>query len=187
MTQAPYSIAQFLADVLRVMSTHDDEAALLEQVAPLARRAALDPQWRDDRQYIADPELGFGSTLLHEESDRSLFVVADSWLPGRGVNAHDHGTWAVVVGVDGPERNVFWERLDDGSRAGYAELRAVREQVVAVGDVITLPTGTIHSVCNDTDRTTLSFHVYGRHLNYTGRSQFDPERRIEKPFLIETR
>jgi hypothetical protein len=43
----------------------------------------------------------------------------------------------------------------------------------------------IHSVLNETDRVTVSLHVYGRHLNYTGRSQFDPERKTETPFVLK--
>jgi hypothetical protein len=28
-------------------------------------------------------------------------------------------------------------------------------------------------------------HVYGRHINFTSRSQFDLERRVEKPFIVK--
>ena len=43
----------------------------------------------------------------------------------------------------------------------------------------------IHSVVNETDVVTVSLHTYGKHLNYTGRSQFDPAARVEKPFLVK--
>ncbi|TWC35691.1 putative metal-dependent enzyme (double-stranded beta helix superfamily) [Pseudomonas sp. SJZ079] len=181
-----YGLEAFVSDVRRIMSQPLDEPSVLAQVAPLARRAALASGWRSEVNYLADPQLGFGTTLLHAEADHSLFVVADCWLAGRGVNAHDHGTWAVVVGVDGREKNIHWQRVDDGTQAGYAELRKVREETLAEGDVLTMPTGAIHSVLNETANTTLSFHVYGRHLNHTGRSQFDPEQKVEKPFIIET-
>ena len=36
-------------------------------------------------------------------------------------------TNSIVVGVDGAEKNVFWERIDDRTRPGYAELRKVGE------------------------------------------------------------
>ncbi len=42
----------------------------------------------------------------------------------------------------------------------------------------------IHSVSNETDRATLSLHVYGKHLNYTGRSQFDPAAKTETLFIV---
>ena len=90
----------------------------------------------------------------------------------------------MVAGVDGDERNVFWEREDDGSRAGYAKLRKVREQVFSAGDVLTLLPGAIHSVANDTDRVSVSLHVYGYNLNLTRRSQFDPERDGEEPVTL---
>ena len=149
------------------------------------RQFALSEVWREPRHYQADREQGFGAHLLHEEPDHSLAVFAASWLPGRGAPPHDHGVWAIVVGVEGLERNVFFERTDDRSRPGHAELRRIGEQVLGPGDVLAMPAGTIHSVSNDTERVSLSLHVYGQHINFTRRSQFDPEQRTEKPFIVK--
>jgi hypothetical protein len=44
---------------------------------------------------------------------------------------------------------------------------------------------TIHSVINDSERVTLSLHVYGKHINFTRRSQFDLEEQTEKPFIVK--
>ena len=187
MSLVDYPIERFVADTLSIMAQTKEETVILSRVAPLAVRAARQPDLVTEAMYAADPELGFGSTLLHAEPDNSLFIVVDSWLPHRGVRPHDHGTWAIVVGMTGPERNIFWERTDDGTRAGHAELNKLREEVVGISDVVTMSTGEIHSVVNDTDETTLSFHVYGRHLNHTGRSQFDIDKNLEIPFIIETR
>lgn len=186
MTVADYSLDAFISDLRQLIETTTDEAMILERAAPLAQRAALSASWRRDEHYDADPELGFGSSVLHVEPDDSLLIVADSWLPGRGINAHDHGTWALVVGVDGSERNIFWERVDDGSTPGYAELRQVDEQTISAGEVLLVPAGTIHSVVNDGSNTSLSFHVYGHHLNHTGRLQFDPLRNTARPFVLES-
>jgi predicted metal-dependent enzyme (double-stranded beta helix superfamily) len=182
-----YSIKAFVADVLTITSKTSDENEIVSQVAPLAQLAAADASWRNEDMYIADSELGFSSTLLHSEADNSLFVVVDSWLPGRGVRPHDHGTWAVVVGVTGPEHNVYWERVDDRSQENHAELIKLKEEVISIGEVACMKTGEIHSIENRTGETTLSFHVYGRHLNFTGRSQFDVENNLEVPLIIETR
>lgn len=94
-----YFIEQFVNDVLKITSELEDELMIISEVSPIAKRAAAEHGWRNEDMYISDPELGFGSTLLHAESDNSLFIVVDSWLPGRGVRPHDHRTWAVVVGV----------------------------------------------------------------------------------------
>lgn len=186
MAVTDYSLKAFIEDLRRITDQVKNESAMLEQMAPLAQRAALSAGWRREEHYEADPELGFGSTLLHVEPDDSLLIVADSWLPGRGINAHDHGTWALVVGVDGCERNIFWERIDDGRTPGYAELRQTGERIISAGEVLLVPTGIIHSVINDGSSTSLSFHVYGHHLNGTGRLQFDPTRKTARPFLLDS-
>ena len=49
-----------------------------------------------------------------------------------------------------------------------------------------LPTGAIHSVRNDSDTVAVSLHIYGRHVNHTQRSQFDPATRSEAPYRLAT-
>jgi predicted metal-dependent enzyme (double-stranded beta helix superfamily) len=180
-----YTLDRFIDEMRRVTRQAASEREVLAELRPLARRLALSGTWREPAHYHTDSEQGFGAHLLHEEPDHSLAVFAASWLPGRGAPPHDHGTWSIVVGVDGPERNVFYERSDDRSRPGYADLRQIGEQVFGPGEVLAMPDGTIHSVHNDTERVTLSLHVYGRHINHTQRSQFDPDQHIEKPFIVK--
>ena len=181
-----YSIQNLLEDIKQAQSQCTDESELIDSIKPLAIRAAMDPELIQEKMYKADEELGYGSTLLHEEPDKSLFIVVDSWLPGRGVRPHDHGTWAVVVSMTGTEKNILWRRTDDGSKQGFAELEKQREVDVDMGEAIGMLTGEIHSVENQGSATTLSLHIYGQHLNHTGRSQFDPDTKTEYPFLIET-
>ena len=182
-----YTIQHFIDDALKITSEAIDESIVLSQLSPLVVRAAAELQWRREDMYFADPEVGFGTTLLHAEADNSLFIVVDCWLPGRGVRPHEHGTWAVVAGVTGQEKNTFWERVDDGTKTGHAELEKLREHRISTGEVVTMRTGEIHSVVNESDEMTLTFHVYGRHLNHTGRSQFDIENNLEIPFILEMR
>ena len=184
--QADYSIPQLVADVKRVCSQCEDERQILSQVRPLARRAALSKStWLEDRMYEADTTQGFGVHLIHEEPDHTIAILALAWLPDRGAPPHDHGTWAVVAGVDGPEKNEFYERADDRSRPGHAELKKIGEKVCDVGDVVALPQGTIHSVWNESDQVSLSLHIYGKHINHTGRSQFDLQKQTETPFIVK--
>ncbi len=185
MNDVGYTLGRFVDDMRRLSSEVRDEQRLLATLGPLVQRCALRRSWLDPRHYDADSGQGFGVHMLHEEPDHALAVFAASWLPGRGTPPHDHGTWGIVVGVDGPEKNVFWARVDDGSRSGYAELRQVEERVVGPGEVLAMPAGTIHSVRNDSEQVTLSLHVYGKHVNFTQRSQFDPDRRTQTPFVLK--
>lgn len=186
MAVATDDLAQFVKDLRQITAETKNHGAIIDRVRPLAQRLALSKEWLEPRHYECDAEQGFGVHLLHEEPDHTLAIFAVAWLPGRGAPPHNHGTWAVVAGVDGLEKNVYWKRMDDGSRPGHAVLNEVGEEVVGPGEVVALLPGAIHSVANKTDRVTLSLHVYGKHLNHTGRSQFDPEKKTETPFIVKT-
>ena len=186
MTKDDYPISDLVADLRRITSETTDEHQILSRVRPLARRAALSRDvWLEKRFYAADPDQGFGLHMLHEEPDHTLAIFAVSWLPNRGAPPHNHGTWAVVVGVDGPEKNVFFERADDGSHPGYAELKKIGEKIFDFGEVVAIPNGGLHSVWNETTSVSVSLHIYGKHLNHTGRSQFDLEKQTETPFVVK--
>ena len=185
MAIATYTLADYIQDLRTITSETDDPNAIIARVGPLAERAALSREWLQPHYYTCDPEQGFGVHLLHEEPDHTLAVFAIAWLPGRGAPPHNHGTWAVVSGVDGLETNIFWKRVDDGSCPGYAEIERNGEKVFTSGDVVAMLPHEIHSVVNETDAVTVSLHTYGKHLNYTGRSQFDPRTRVEQAFLVK--
>lgn len=184
---AGYDVGRFVADLRRARAEGGDERSMIRRVRPLALRLASEKDcWLTPEMCRPDPEQGFGVHILHEETDHALTVFVASWLPGRGAPPHDHGTWAVVTGIEGVERNTFWRRVDDRSRPGYAELERAGEKAFGPGAAVALPAGMIHSVRNDTPVTTVSLHVYGMHVNHTVRSQFDPERRTETPFKLRT-
>ncbi|HXF33451.1 MAG TPA: hypothetical protein VN603_02675 [Candidatus Acidoferrales bacterium] len=124
--------------------------------------------------FEADEEAGFGLHYLHEEADHSLSVCVASLLPGRALDAHDHCTWAVAVGLAGTETNVFWRRTDDGSRPGYAELKEIERAAYGPGSFIGFKPADIRSVINATPETTLTLNLYGIGLRYTGAHRFDP-------------
>ncbi len=184
MTLDGYSIAQLAADLKRIRTECDNEHGLLAAVRPLARRAAESSDlWLADRMLQPDREQGFSLFPLSEEEDHSLAVFAFSWMPDRGTPPHDHGTWAVVAGVVGSEWNTFWRRQDDGTRPGYAKLEQSGAKMFLPGEVLAMPTGTIHQVWNQTAAVTVSLHIYGMHINHTGRSQFDPESCTAQPYI----
>jgi len=181
MAVATYTLAQYVEDLRRIDSETRDERVLMDRVRPLAQRLALDRSWLEPRFYEGDTEQGFGVYMLHEEPDHRLAIFVVAWLPGGGAAPHNHLTWSVVAGVEGIERNIFWKRVDDGTRPGYAEIRRQGDKRFGPGDVLTLTPDAIHSVVNESSAVTVSLHTYGMHLNYTGRSEFDPEKNTVGP------
>jgi predicted metal-dependent enzyme (double-stranded beta helix superfamily) len=180
----PYTLESYVEDLRRITRETDDEDQIFRRVGPLARRFAVEKHWLQQKHYQTDSAQGFGAHLLHEEPDHSLAVFVVNWLPGRGTPPHDHGTWAVVAGVEGTERNIRYRRLDDRSRPGHAELEVKHDFNAAAGALICMKTGGIHAVHNETDSLTLSLHTYGKHVNHTRRSQFDLETNEKKDFVV---
>ena len=179
-----YSLEQYVNDLRSIVAETSDEDEIIRQLGPLAQRVVADKSWLQPKHYETDAEQGFGVHLLHEEADHSLAVILVNWLPGRGTPPHDHGTWAVVAGIEGVEHNVRYKRLDDRSDPDYAEL-AVKEDFAAnEGELVCIRTGGIHKVTNETERMTLSLHTYGRHINHTNRSQFNLDTNERKEFVV---
>jgi len=184
MTDDTYSLPRFVDDLRAIAAENGDVMEIIRRVGPLAQRLATTPDWVEPAYYRCDEDQGFGVHLLHEEPDHTLAVFAVAWLPERGVGPHDHGTWAVVAGVDGHESNIAWRRIDDGSRAGYAEIEKTGERVIGRGDVVAMQPRDIHAVWNGSDSVSLSLHVYGKHINHTERQQFDPVSGKADPLII---
>ena len=187
MSNDSYSLDNYIDDLRRITRATDDEGEIIASLGPLARRLALNKAWLKPHHYEADPESGFTAHTLHEEPDHTLAVFVVSWLPGRGTPPHDHGTWAVVAGVEGVERNIWYKRIDDRGRSDYAELDIKMEKSADAGDLVCMKTGGIHMVQNETDKVTLSLHTYGKHINFTERSQFNLETNEKKDFKIDVR
>jgi predicted metal-dependent enzyme (double-stranded beta helix superfamily) len=179
-----YSLQQYVKDLRAITSETSDEDEIIGRVGPLAQRVVVDKSWLQPKYYEPDEEQGFGVHLLHEEPDHSLAVIVVNWLPGRGTPPHDHGTWAVVAGIKGVERNVRYKRVDDASRSEYAELEVKQDFNANKGELVCMKTGGIHKVTNETDKMTLSLHTYGRHINHTNRSQFNLDTNARKEFKI---
>jgi predicted metal-dependent enzyme (double-stranded beta helix superfamily) len=185
MSSESYGIDDYAADLRQITSEESDNAKIVERVRPLAAKLAANTDWVEDKHWHCDEEQGFGVHLLHEEPNHDLAVFAISWLPGRGTLAHDHQTWAVVVGMHGHEQEIDWNRLDDGSKPGYAKLEKNGERVMTKGDIACCLPHHIHTVTNVGEEVSLSLHTYGRHINHTGRSEFIPEENLEKPYIVK--
>lgn len=180
-----YSLEQYVQDLRTITTEEADPNWITDRVAPLAKKFAQSPGWLRPEHRECDPDQGFGVHLLYEEPNHDLAVFVLSWLPNRGTAPHNHKTWAVVVGMEGQEQEINWDRLDDGSRTGYAELKQKDTHVMTAGDVVRCYPEHIHSVSNVGKSISVSLHTYGRHINYTNRSEFDPEQKREKPYVVK--
>ena len=90
---------------------------------------------------------------LSEDADHRFALYANASHGGYGTPAHDHTTWAVIVGVTGAELNKLYEPTEDG---GVREKGAFT--VRAGSGVAFMPTD-LHSI--HIEAPLINFHMYG--------------------------
>jgi predicted metal-dependent enzyme (double-stranded beta helix superfamily) len=180
-----YSIETYIKDIRAIVSREVSQEAITESIKPLAKRLAADKSWIKPEYREVDTDQGFGLHILHEEYNHELAVFVIAWAPGRGLEPHNHKTWAVVAGIEGQEHETNYKRLDDGSKKGFADLQKTHEETLYPGKAVCCLPEDIHSVWNNGTELALSIHTYGKHLNHTGRSIFDVKGKTETPCIVK--
>ena len=178
-------VTEYVDNLRRIATNTSSETEIFDQLGPFSAQLAQEKSWIEDRYYEPDTATGFSPFLLHEEDDHSLAVLVLSWVPGMGVVPHDHGTWAIIAGIEGIERNIRYKRLDDRSKPDHADLEVKEETRAGPGELVCIRTGGIHAVYNDSDKVALSLHTYGKHINHTNRQQYDLETNTSRDFKVE--
>ena len=84
--------------------------------------------------------------------------------PGKRIPPHNHTTWACIAGVEGEEENTFFDRVDDGSVPGRAEIKTREVMIVGPGSGIAMLGEDLHSVAIKEGQTIRHLHFYGRPL-----------------------
>jgi predicted metal-dependent enzyme (double-stranded beta helix superfamily) len=84
------------------------------------------------------------SHYLYYDGDLSLLIyplAKDKRIP-----AHDHGNWESMFIYRGEVKHTVYERVDDGSVAGFADLKVVDDRVLRRGDsAVIAPPADIHT------------------------------------------
>ncbi len=174
-----------LIDEARAIEKDGVTRASLEKIggllSSLASRAELFPQ----EEFPLGAEGGI--YRLSEDPDHRFALYASAGGPGKKVPPHNHTTWAIIAGVHGAERNVVYERLDNGAQEGIVQLREApsKEKTLKRGDVIAfLPDDFHHIETPVGSGNALHLHFYGLSLEHLpGRVTVDLKTGTAKRFM----
>lgn len=91
---------------------------------------------------------------LSEDADHGFALYANVANGDVNAPAHDHTTWAVIVGVRGQEENRFYRKVETG-------VEQTGGQIVEKGTDVKLLADDLHSIHIKAGAPVLNFHMYG--------------------------
>lgn len=150
-------------------------AQVSQALQALTRQQALFPT-----EEFPPPTSESGATssryMLHQDAQTGVTLYLNTIIPGKKTHPHNHGTWAVIVALEGEELNRIYRRTDDRSDPGRAQLVLDREYVVKAGSPIEFLPDDIHSIHVDRGPVVRHLHLYGQPLEtLSGRLGFNLE------------
>jgi predicted metal-dependent enzyme (double-stranded beta helix superfamily) len=104
---------------------------------------------------------------LSEDADHRFALYANASLGGYGTPAHNHTTWAVIVGVTGEELNKIYDREGGGVKEKGRDL-------VRRGTGVAFLPEDLHSI--HIEAPLLNFHMYGLALEQLHQREFYKEK-----------
>ena len=136
---------KFIGDLRAVWSAETDDARRMDKARPLVEAFVKDPDLKAHSAQWPSTE-GRKNLLLHVDPDYGFVVNGVVRVPGRTGSVHDHADAWVLYGVlDGSESLERYDRIDDGSRPGHAEVRLASVTAGTQGKVDLVPPHAIHA------------------------------------------
>jgi predicted metal-dependent enzyme (double-stranded beta helix superfamily) len=135
----------FIAQLRMIWAADSDDQRRMEKAKPLLEALVGDADLKAHSTRWPSTE-GYKNLLLYVDPQYEFVVNAVVRVPGRLGGVHDHADAWVLYGVlDGTESLERYERVDDGRRAGYAEVRLASVTTGTQGKVDLVPPHAIHA------------------------------------------
>jgi predicted metal-dependent enzyme (double-stranded beta helix superfamily) len=138
-------LEKFIGELRAVWSTNADNQSRMEKAKPVLERFVLEPTLKAHSANWPSTE-GHKNLLLYVDPDYDFVINAVVRVPGRKGSIHDHAdAWVLYGLLDGAESLERYDRLDDGSRPDYAEVKLSSVTTGKQGKVDLVPPRAIHA------------------------------------------
>ena len=135
----------FISELRDVWEAESDEGRRMQKAKPLLERLVKDPALKAHSAAWPSTE-GRKNLLFYVDPDYHFVINGVVRVPGRTGSIHDHADAWVLYGVlDGTESLERFDRVDDGSRPGYAEVKLATVTTGSQGKVDLVPPRAIHA------------------------------------------
>jgi predicted metal-dependent enzyme (double-stranded beta helix superfamily) len=158
-TERRAAIAAAVEDVRRIEQREGVTRDSLEHIKARLTRLAARKDLFSDKDFPPPAAGGKLKSCLYrvaEDADHRFALYVNSSLGGHNTPAHNHTTWAVIVGVTGEELNRFYDREAGG-------VREKGQAVVKEGTGVCFLPDDLHSI--HIQAPLINFHMYGLGLD----------------------
>ena len=170
-------IESAVADVRQIEKREGVTHASLEKIKQRLMRLAARQDLFTARDFPPPAPGAKRNSCLYrvsEDADHRFALYVNSSDGNYGTPAHNHTTWAVIVGVSGEELNRFYDRADNG-------VREKGNAVVRQGTGVCFMPEDLHSI--HIQAPLVNFHMYGLALEQLHhREYYKAEERAWKVF-----
>ena len=136
---------KFIVDLRTIWAEDSENERRMAKAKPLLEQLLNDATLKAHSAAWPSTE-GRKNLLLYVDPDHHFVINAVVRMPGRTGSVHDHADAWVLYGVlDGSESLERFERVDDGSRPGYAEVKLSSVTTGTQGKVDLVPPHSIHA------------------------------------------
>jgi predicted metal-dependent enzyme (double-stranded beta helix superfamily) len=136
---------KFIGDLRAIWAVDSENQRRMERAKPLLEQLVKNPVLKAASAGWPSTE-GRKNLLLYVDPDHHFVINAVVRMPGRTGSVHDHAdAWVLYAVLDGSESLERFERVDDGSRPGYAEVRLSSVTTGTQGKVDLVPPHSIHA------------------------------------------
>lgn len=135
----------FINDLRAIWAANGENKDRMEKAKPLLEKFVMEPSLKAHSANWPSTE-GHKNLLLYVDPDHDFVVNAVVRVPGRKGSVHDHAdAWVLYGLLDGTESLERYDRLDDGSTPGYAEIKLASVTTGTQGKVDLVPPRNIHA------------------------------------------
>jgi predicted metal-dependent enzyme (double-stranded beta helix superfamily) len=136
---------KFIAELRALWAAYPDNQSRMERAKPLLEKFVMEPTLKAHSADWPSTE-GHKNLLLYVDPEHDFVINAVVRVPGRKGSIHDHADCWVLYGLlDGTESLERYDRVDDGSKPGYAELKLSSVTTGSQGKVDLVPPRAIHA------------------------------------------
>jgi len=154
---APSAVQKFIAAARRFHAEESDPAKRWQKMTPFLQELLADPSVKEQSKSWPNCSQGgerAENLLFYEDPDYKFVINGLIKAPHTRTAIHDHAhNWTLYGVLDGSENIERYERLDDGSKPDYAEVRKTVDVKVGAGKIDLVAPYEIHAEESGAERT----------------------------------